>query len=70
MASDQTTPTMGALPPDDAAIQIGDRADKLCVAAARKAISWKLGISVSHEDMQTAIDAYLAQAHKQGWKLQ
>jgi hypothetical protein len=62
--------TTGALPPHDAAFQSGDRADKLCVAAARKVISWKLGISVPHEDMQAAIDAYLAQAEKHGWKLQ
>jgi hypothetical protein len=67
--ANQTTPPMGAMPPPDATFQIGDRADKLCVIAAQKYLSWKLGFSIPHEDMQGAIDTYLEQAKKHGWKL-
>lgn len=67
--TEQATPALGAMPPPDATIQIGDRADKLCVAEATDVFVRRTGYPVMFADMQAAIDAYLAVAAKHGWKL-
>lgn len=65
----QTTPPMGALPPDEASIKPGDRADKRCVDAACVCFAIHSGRQVVFADMQRAIDAYLKAAKEHGWTL-
>jgi hypothetical protein len=58
--------SMGALPPEDAIYQLGDRADKRCVIAALESLA---GASeINYLTVQAAIDAYLREAEKHGWK--
>jgi len=67
--TDQTTPAMGALPPVEASIKPGDRADKRCVDAACVCFAIHSGRQVAFADMQRAIDAYLEKAKEYGWNL-
>lgn len=67
-ARKNTTRSYGALPPEDSGWQIGDRADKPCVMAAQKVLR-DAGLDASYEATQKAVDTYLAEAEKRGWKL-
>lgn len=61
------TTKYGAVPPPDAALQIGDRADKACVIAASLVLR-QHGHGVDFIVVQKAIDAYLTRAAEYGWK--
>jgi hypothetical protein len=58
-------PSYGALPLSE--WQIGDRDDKPCVIAASQVLDDE-GVHLSFKAVQRAIDAYLAEAERRGWK--
>ncbi len=47
---------------------IGDRADRACVMAALELVR-REGIEMDFNVMEAAIDMFLAEAAKRGWKL-